>query len=99
MTKDDENFNRIMEGLGEAVAFVRHKDAPGAVVHIPEELDVKAIRGKLGFTQAEFAKRFHFTQARVRDWEQGRRVPDAGVRAYLKVIAAEPSMVERVLQG
>jgi putative transcriptional regulator len=50
-------------------------------------------------TQAEFAERHGFSAARVRDWEQGRRVPDGGVRAFLKVIAAEPEMVERVLKS
>jgi putative transcriptional regulator len=94
---DSKDFNGIVEGLNEAIAFARGDEVPGLRVHIPAEIDVKAIRDKLGMTQAQFAERHGFSAARVRDWEQGRRVPDPGVRAFLKVIAAEPEMVERVL--
>jgi putative transcriptional regulator len=93
----DEDFKGVMEGLGEVAAFLRGEELPGVGVHIPAELDVRAIRDKLGLTQTEFARRYGFSAARVRDWEQGRRAPDSGVRAYLKVIAAEPALVERVL--
>jgi putative transcriptional regulator len=72
---------------------------PGMRIHIPAEIDVKAIRAKLGMSQAQFAKRHGFSAARVRDWEQGRRVPDPGIRAFLKVISAEPAVVERVLES
>jgi len=97
ITMDSKDFNGVLEGLNGAVAFARGDDAPGLRVHIPAEIDVKAIRDKLGMTQARFAERHGFSTAQVRDWEQGRRVPDPGVRALLKVIAAEPEMVERVL--
>ncbi len=93
-----EDFEGIMEGLHEAIAFTRGEDVPGVRVHIPAEINVRAIREKLGMTQAQFAERHGFSAARVRDWEQGRRVPDAGSGAFLKVIAAEPQMVERVLE-
>ena len=94
---DSKDFNGIVEGLNEAIAFARGDDVPGLRVHIPAEINVKAIRERLGMTQAQFAERHGFSAARVRDWEQGRRMPDTGVRAFLKVIAAEPEMVERVL--
>lgn len=96
---DDENFNRIMEGLDEAARFVRGEKVPALKVHIPAEIDVKAIRAKLELSQSQFAKRFGFSVASVRDWEQGRRVPERGVRSYLKVIAADPKAVERALEG
>jgi putative transcriptional regulator len=95
---DKKNFDGIVEGLTEAVAFARGDDVPGIRVHIPAEIDTKAIRAKLKMTQAQFAARHGFSTAAVRDWEQGRRVPDQGIRAFLKVIAAEPDIVERVLE-
>jgi putative transcriptional regulator len=94
---DKKNFDGIVDGLNEAVAFVRGEDAPGIRVHIPAEIDIKAIRGKLGQTQVQFAERHGFSLGAVRDWEQGRAVPDLSTRAFLKVIAAEPKVVERVL--
>ena len=94
---DKNDFDGIMDGLAEAAAHLRGDDVPGMRIHIPAEIDVKAIRAQLGLSQAEFAARHGFSAARVRDWEQGRRVPDPGVRAFLKVIAAAPEVVERVL--
>lgn len=92
------DFDGLVDGLNEAVAFAKGGDVPGIRIHIPADIDIKAIRGTLGLTQVEFAGRYGFTEARVRDWEQGRRVPDSGIRAYLKVIAKEPKTVERVLE-
>jgi putative transcriptional regulator len=91
-------FDGIMEGLNEAVAFARGDDVPGIRVHIPDEINVKAIRKGLGLTQAEFANRYGFSIGAVRDWEQGRVVPDKAVRAFLKVIAAAPGVVAKVLE-
>jgi putative transcriptional regulator len=95
----DEDFEGIVAGLNEAIAHQRGDDVPGMRIHIPAEIDVKAIRTKLGMSQARFAERHGFSLARVQDWEQGRRVPDPGVRAFLKVINAEPGVVERVLES
>jgi putative transcriptional regulator len=68
------------------------------VVHIPPEIDIKAIRGRLGLTQKEFADRFEFNINTLRHWEQGRRVPDGTARAYLRVIDREPEAVRKALR-
>jgi putative transcriptional regulator len=94
---DEKNFNGIMEGLREAAAFFNDEDVPGIRVHIPAEIDTKAIRARLGMTQAAFAKRHGFSVGAVRDWEQGRSTPDQSTRAFLKVIGYEPEAVERAL--
>ena len=67
-------------------------------VHIPSEIDVKRIRGKLGLTQQQFAARFGFNINTLRHWEQGRRVPDGPARAYLMVIDREPQAVQKALR-
>jgi putative transcriptional regulator len=66
-------------------------------VHVPVEVDVKAIRKKLGMTQAEFARSFGFGLDAVQNWEQGRRRPEGAARAFLKVIDREPDAVRRAL--
>jgi putative transcriptional regulator len=66
-------------------------------VHVPVEVDVKAIRQKLGMSQAEFARSFGFTLDAVQNWEQGRRRPEGAARAFLKVIEREPDAVRRAL--
>ena len=59
---------------------------------------VKAIREELGMTQREFASAYHLSVATVRDWEQGRYLPDQAARTLLKLIARKPRVVERALR-
>ena len=59
---------------------------------------VKAIREELGMTQREFASAYHLSLATVRDWEQGRYLPDRAARTLLKLIARKPRVVERALR-
>ncbi|HEX8166055.1 MAG TPA: helix-turn-helix domain-containing protein [Beijerinckiaceae bacterium] len=98
-------YERIKAGLEEAIAIARGEADPSTYrVHtftdaMPPEVDVKTIRQRLKLTQVEFAQRFGFTPARVRDWEQGRSQPDGAIRAYLTVIAREPEAVQRALQA
>jgi putative transcriptional regulator len=89
----------IIRGLEQAITFADGTPKRGAyVVHIPPEIDVKAIRGRLGMTQQEFAVSFGFSVNTVRHWEQGRRVPEGPTRAYLLVIDREPKAVQKALR-
>ncbi|HOP19010.1 MAG TPA: NadS family protein [Amphiplicatus sp.] len=93
-----KNFNRIMRGLEEAADFVAGKaDEKAFRVHVPEIVDVKAIRKSLALTQQEFAASYGFTVGAVRDWEQGRRQPEASARILLKVIEKRPEVIAEVL--
>jgi putative transcriptional regulator len=60
---------------------------------------VKRARSATGLSQSAFAKRFRINPARLKDWEQGRSMPDSAALAYLKVIEREQKTVERVLAG
>ncbi len=55
----------------------------------------KIIRRALGLSQEAFSAKFHIPLGTLRDWEQGRKEPDAAARAYLVVIAREPEAVGR----
>ena len=61
-------------------------------------IQVKAIREQLGMTQRQFASAYHLSLSTVRDWEQGRYLPDQAARTLLKLIAREPQIVERALR-
>ena len=98
-SKNRSVFEGIMAGLTEAAAIARGEAEPARVVYVPERVDVKAIRKKLHMTQSEFAARFSFNVARVRDWEQGRSQPDGALRAYLLVIERQPKAVEKALKA
>ena len=71
-------------------------DAELARMFRPYEL--RQLRGRLGLSQSAFAERFHINLRTLQDWEQGRRVPEETVRAYLKVIARDPEAVVAALR-
>lgn len=58
---------------------------------------VKALRQRLGMTQAEFAEAFRLPISTLRDWEQRRSTPDAPARALLQAIEREPETMRRLL--
>jgi putative transcriptional regulator len=86
----------IVQGLKNAAAFLEGK--PGSArVHVPDAVNVKAIRRRLGMTQVQFCDAFGFDVLALREWEQGRRTPERTARAYLRVIAKAPGAVHRAL--
>jgi putative transcriptional regulator len=95
MTKSGQS---ILRGAREALAYARG-EREGFIAHVPEEVDVAAIRKRLGLSQGEFAARFGFKLDAVQNWEQGRRRPDGAARAFLRVIEREPAAVRRALAG
>jgi putative transcriptional regulator len=89
---------RILEGLEQAIAWTRgeNDDVRVTLVQVPE-VDVRAVRRKMGLSQSQFATKFGFPPATLRNWEQGRSRPDAPTRVLLAVIAKHPEAVEDVL--
>jgi putative transcriptional regulator len=90
---------RIIEGLEEAIAWARGEPVPVRVtiVQVPQ-VDVRQVRRRLGLSQAEFAGKFGFSAASVRNWEQGRRRPEGPARVLLAVIDRHPEAVEDALR-
>ncbi len=85
-------------------------DEDTAPIFTPEELagarrmtppippgGVKAIRGRLGLSQEQFAARFGFSVETIRNYEQGHRQPSGPAGVLLRVIANEPDAVIRAL--
>jgi transcriptional regulator with XRE-family HTH domain len=86
----------ILRGAHQSLAYARGA-RDGFVAHVPEEVDVVAIRTRLGLSQGKFASRFGFKLDALQNWEQGRRRPDGPARAFLRVIEREPKAVSRAL--
>lgn len=82
-------FDQIAEGLQEALAVARGNSNPYKL-HVPSEIDVKAIRAKTGLSQRDFASAFGFGIDQLKQWEQGRSRPVQGLRAYLLLIDDQP---------
>ena len=58
---------------------------------------IRTLRRALSLTQEQFAARYHIPLGTLRDWEQGRSVPDQPARADLTVIVRDPELVRRTL--
>ncbi len=57
------------------------------------------LRRNLHLTQEGFSSRYRIPLGTLRDWEQGRSIPDQTARAYLTAIAAAPEVIATALQG
>jgi putative transcriptional regulator len=89
-------------------AAERHAAAladPDAQPLTPEDMkrmrrvpQVWIIRRALHLSQEEFAAQFQIPIGTLRDWEQGRKDPDAAAKAYLRVIASAPDVVRKALR-
>jgi len=93
-------FSKIKAGLHDAQAYLdgtankrRYR------VHVPDTIDVKKIRTRLGLSQEAFAATYGFALSAVRDWEQGRRRPERSARILLKIVQTDPEAVTRALAG
>jgi putative transcriptional regulator len=85
-------FEQMMDGLNEVEAFLAGEQE-GFKAHVPQEVDVKAIRNRLGMTQAKFSDTFGFSLDAIKHWEGGRRNPEAPARTLLTVIDKNPAAV------
>ncbi len=91
-------FEAIKAGMEDAVAHLAGEQGRGRLrrVHVPD-VDVNALRLKLGLSQEDFAAAFGVSVGTVRNWEQGRRQPDGPARVLLAVIDKAPGAVLDVL--
>ena len=85
-------FEQMMDGLNDVEAFLAGEQE-GFKARVPQEVDVKAIRNRLGMTQARFSDAFGFSLDAIKHWEGGRRTPEAPARTLLTVIAKNPAAV------
>jgi len=89
-------FDSIARGLNEAISHA--KGAKVAVkAYTPEEVDVSALRRRMGMTQEQFAARFGFSVATLRHWERGDRSPQGASLVLLNVIKRAPDAVQAAL--
>jgi putative transcriptional regulator len=99
---DWSRFDAMTEAERHAAAI----SDPDAQPLTPDDLkrmkrtpQAKIIRRALGLSQEDFASRFHIPIGTLRDWEQGRKDPDAAARAYLVVIGRNPEAVRKALSS
>jgi putative transcriptional regulator len=95
------DWDRVSRMTDEAIAddIARDPDAMPFTDADGVALRIQMIRKGLRLSQAQFATQFHIPLATLKDWEQGRRQPEAAAWAYLQVIEGEPAAVRRALKA
>lgn len=91
-------FNDLVDSLKEAKQIRNGEIEPSRRFTL-EPIDVKAIRDQTGLTQNEFAKLMHISKRTLQNWEQQRRTPTGPAIALLRIVATEPELALRSLQG
>ncbi len=93
----ESDFDGLMQGMKEAGSFIRTGELKGGKIHIAAEIDAAAIRARTGLSQLSFSKQIGVSVATLRNWEQGRRVPDGPAQVLLRMLNQDPEIVRRTL--
>jgi putative transcriptional regulator len=83
----------LIESMKQAADHAKGRKVRGMRVTTVEVPDVKAIRRALRMSQHRFAATFRIPLPTLKNWEQGRRLPDAPAAAYLLAIKRRPKEV------
>ncbi|EGO62127.1 helix-turn-helix domain-containing protein [Acetonema longum] len=98
MSKASES---IMQGLQEALEEAQGKrelrthtyTVVSAQIYKADE--IRAIRNRLGMSQAIFASFMSVSKKTVEAWEAGRNMPDGPARRILSMVKEDPKLPER----
>lgn len=91
-----EDFDELVTSVRQAGRIRRGEIKPGREIN-HSSINVKAVRRRLGKSQAAFARMIGVSVATLQNWEQGRRRPDGPAQALLKVAAKNPEAVAAAL--
>jgi putative transcriptional regulator len=84
-----KDFNHLAKSIKQAGKIRRGQTRASRVFTI-KPADIKSIRLNLEKSQSKFALMIGVSVATLRNWEQGRRVPEGPARALLKVASQNP---------
>lgn len=88
----DELFIELTASVREGGAILRGATAPSRTFAM-DRLDIKAIRQTYQLSQFQFATLLGISVSTLRNWEQGRRVPEGPARVLLQVVAKHPDAI------
>jgi putative transcriptional regulator len=91
--------DELIESLKQASAHARGQRVPGMRVTTVKVPNIRAIRRMLRMSQHRFAMAYRIPLATLKNWEQGRRCPDAPAAAYLRAIERRPKEVMEAVAG
>jgi putative transcriptional regulator len=83
----------LIESLQQAARHAAGQKVRGLRVSKVKSPDVRAIRLSLRMSQHHFAAAYRIPLPTLKNWEQGRRMPDAPAAAYLLAIKRRPKEI------
>jgi putative transcriptional regulator len=93
----DELFTELVESIRKSGAILRgHVSASRAFV--ADGPNIKRIRTNYRLSQGQFAAMLGISLGTLRNWEQGRRIPEGPARVLLQVAASHPDVVLDVVR-
>lgn len=95
---NEADFEKLCESIKQAGEIKRGLRKPSRAFHAVAP-DVKAIRERLGLSQARFAALMGVSPRTLQNWEQGRREPEGPAKALLRVVDRQPEAVLQALHG
>ena len=88
----------ILKGLNEAIKHAKGTGA-GSKETVIHTANARYIREKLNMSQAQFSEAYKIPLSTLKNWEQGRRNPDATASAYLWSIEKYPKEIRLVQES
>jgi len=89
---EDELFRELVASVKEGAAILRG-EVPARRAYQIDALNIRRIRQGYQLTQNEFAALLGISVRTLRNWEQGRRVPEGPARVLLQVAAKHPEAI------
>ena len=79
--------------------IARQIAADDAVATAAAAAHIRGLRTRTGLSQAAFARRLNVSVETLRNWEQGKRLPQGPAHALLRIIAKAPDTAMAALAG
>lgn len=93
----DDLFNELVASVREGGAILRGAEKPTRTF-VVDGPNIKRVRANYQLSQNEFASLLGISVKTLRNWEQGRRIPEGPARVLLQVAAKHPDAVWDVVR-
>ncbi|PKO14573.1 MAG: transcriptional regulator [Chloroflexi bacterium HGW-Chloroflexi-10] len=94
----DELFNELVASVKEGGTILRGEREAARSFHL-DAIDIKRIRKSYHLTQLQFSVMLGISIRTLRNWEQGRRVPEGSAMILLHVAEKHPQAILDVVKN
>jgi putative transcriptional regulator len=92
-------IDRARLDAADAAEIARQIAADDAEARAAAAAHIRGLRARTGLSQAAFARRLDVSAETLRNWEQGKRLPQGPARALLRIIDKAPDTAMAALGG